>query len=243
MKYVRFRGPDGNPFRGKWIDGKIHVEDEVFSMEDVEILPPSTPSKIICVGLNYQDHIEETGRETPERPSLFIKTPNTIAVHEETIDLLPFVERIDHEAELGVIIGKKCRYVNREDFMDVVAGYTCANDVSNRDDQRIEQNWVRGKAFDGAAPMGPVLATPIELPEKARIVLRVNGKIRQDSTIDKMIFDVPTLIEEITRYMTLEEGDVILTGTPAGVSPIKDEDIVEVEIEGIGTLKNKFKKR
>jgi len=136
------------------------------------------------------------------------------------------------------VIDEQCRNVAREDAMDVVRGYTCLNDVSNRDDQNREQNWVRGKAFDGAAPTGPVLATPEEVPEDAEIELRVNGEPRQSSTIDHLIFPVPELIAEITTYMTLEPGDVISTGTPEGVGPLSDGDEVAVEIEGIGTLEH-----
>ncbi len=243
MMQIRFRTPDGNTCTGECHNRKIRSQNVTYSLEEVEILPPTEPSKIICVGLNYVDHIEETGKEVPTRPSLFIKPPNTIAAHGETIDLLPGIERIDYEAELGVVIGKRCKHVHRKDALDVVLGYTCVNDLSNRDDQRKEQNWVRGKAFDKAAPMGPAIASPEDLAEDARILLRLDGKIMQESSIDKMIFDIPTLIEEITMYMTLEKGDVISTGTPAGVGPIQDGNIVEVEIEGIGVLSNKFKKR
>jgi 2-keto-4-pentenoate hydratase/2-oxohepta-3-ene-1,7-dioic acid hydratase in catechol pathway len=147
-------------------------------------------------------------------------------------------ERVEWEAELGVVIGEQCRHVDAADAMDVVAGFTCVNDVSNRDDQRVETNWVRGKAFDGAAPMGPVVADAGDVPEDARIRLRVNGETRQDSSRAKLIFDVPTLVEEVTRYLTLEPGDVISTGTPAGVGPLSDGDRVEVEVEGVGTLEH-----
>jgi len=145
-------------------------------------------------------------------------------------------ERIDFEAELGVVIGSQCRNVPADQAEDVIAGYTCVNDISNRDDQRQEQNWVRGKAFDNAAPMGPVLATPDEVPSDASISLQVNGETKQDSTIENLIFSVPELIEEITTLMTLEPGDVIATGTPAGVGPLSDGDEVAIDIEGIGTL-------
>ncbi len=149
---------------------------------------------------------------------LFLKGPNTLAAHGDTITLPAGKERVDHEAELAVVIGEQCRNVPADEAEDVIAGYTCLNDVSNRDDQREEQNWIRGKAFDGAAPIGPVLATPDELPEDAAISLRVNGDVRQESTIDLMYFSVPELIEEITTYVTLEAGDVIATGTPEGVT-------------------------
>jgi 2-keto-4-pentenoate hydratase/2-oxohepta-3-ene-1,7-dioic acid hydratase in catechol pathway len=147
-------------------------------------------------------------------------------------------ERIDYEAELGVVIGEQCRNVSQPNAQDVIAGYTCVNDLSNRDDQAIEQNWVRGKAFDNAAPIGPLIATPEHVPEDATIESRVNGELKQSSSRDQFIFSVPELIEEITTYMTLEPGDVISTGTPAGVGPLADGDEVEIEIEGIGTLRH-----
>ncbi len=242
MLWIRFKDPAGCVQIGEIRAGDVFLEDHRYSFEEVEILPPTNPTKIVCVGLNYADHAEETGREPPSRPSLFLKPPNTVAAHNETITLLPNIERIDHEAELGVVIGKRCRNVLEEDAISVVKGYTCVNDLSNRDDQRKEQNWVRGKAFDKSAPIGPFIASPDTVPTDAKIQLRNNGKTMQNSSIDMMIFNISELIAEITAYMTLEPGDIISTGTPAGVGPIDHGDIVEIEIEGIGILKNKYKK-
>ena len=249
MHRVRFRDPEGELRTGEWVSegeghisakagptGRVAFPDDTYSPEEVEVLAPADPTKIVCVGLNYEDHAEEQGSEIPDRPMLFLKGPNTVASHGQTVELLPDKERIDYEAELGVVVGKQCRNVSEEEAMDVVAGFTCVNDISNRDDQSIEQNWVRGKAFDGAAPMGPVHATPEEVPDDAAIELRVNGETRQESSRDMFIFPIPELIAEITSYMTLEVGDVISTGTPAGVGPLEDGDVVEIEIEGIGTL-------
>ena len=236
MHRVRFRDPAGTVRDGVWNDDRIVFANESYEHDEVEILPPTDPSKIVCVGLNYTDHAEETGSEIPDRPLLFLKTPNTVASHGKTVGLPKDKDRIDHEAELGVVIGTQCRNVPAENVEKVIAGYTCLNDISNRDDQREEQNWVRGKAFDNAAPMGPVVASPDEVPDDASITLSVNGETRQESTIDNLIFSVPTLIEEITSLITLEEGDVIATGTPAGVGPLSDGDSVEVTIEGVGTL-------
>ena len=146
--------------------------------------------------------------------------------------------RPNHEAELAVVIGEQARNVDAANAEAYIAGYTCFNDISNRDDQDREQNWVRGKAFDNSAPMGPVIAPPAAVPDDAVVELRVNGETRQSSTIEHLIFSVPELIEEITTYMTLEPGDVIATGTPAGVGPLSDGDEVAVEIEGIGTLEH-----
>lgn len=249
MHRVRFRDSEGKLRTGEWVvendderisanagAGRVAFPDDTFSPEKVEVLAPTEPSKIVCIGLNYEDHAAEQGSDIPERPMLFLKGPNAVASHNQTVELLPNKERIDHEAELGVVIGTECRNVSSENAMDVVAGFTCVNDISNRDDQQREQNWVRGKAFDNAAPMGPVLATPDEVPDDAAIELRVNGETKQESSRDNFIFSIPELIEEITAYMTLEPGDVISTGTPAGVGPLEDGDRVEIEIDGIGTL-------
>ncbi|MEA1930689.1 MAG: fumarylacetoacetate hydrolase family protein [Euryarchaeota archaeon] len=238
MKYVRFRDPAGSVRRGRLDDDTVQFGDESYELDAVDVLPPCEPTKIVCVGLNYADHAAERDSELPDRPLLFLKTPNTVSAHGDTVTLPAGKERVDWEAELAVVIGEQCRNVDAEDAMDVVEGYTCLNDISNRDDQDTEQNWVRGKAFDNAAPMGPVVATPDEVPEDARIELRVNGEIKQDSSIDQFIFSVPELIAEITTHLTLEAGDVISTGTPAGVGPLSDGDHVAVAIEGIGTLEH-----
>jgi 2-keto-4-pentenoate hydratase/2-oxohepta-3-ene-1,7-dioic acid hydratase in catechol pathway len=236
MHRIRFRDPAGSVRTGEWHDGELRFADDSYDPEEVEILAPTEPTKIVCVGLNYADHAAERNKDVPERPLLFLKPPNAVASHGDTITLLPDKERIDHEAELGVIIGEQCRHVDEADAMDVVAGFTCVNDISNREDQDKEQNWVRGKAFDNSCPLGPVMATPDEVPDDARVQLRVNGEVRQESWRDQFIFSVPELIAEITTYITLEPGDVIITGTPSGVAPLEDGDSVEVEIEGIGTL-------
>jgi 2-keto-4-pentenoate hydratase/2-oxohepta-3-ene-1,7-dioic acid hydratase in catechol pathway len=240
MARVRFRDPSGSTRTGEWVDGGVAFATERFDLDDVTVLPPTDPSKIVCVGLNYQAHAEETDSELPERPLLFLKTPNALAAHGDTIALPKDKDRIDYEGELGVVIGEQCRNVSRAEVDDVIAGYTCVNDLSNRDDQRVEQNWVRGKSFDNSAPMGPVLAPPDALADDAAIELRQNGEVKQSSTIDDMIFSVPEIIEEITKLMTLEPGDVIATGTPSGIGPISDGDTIELEIEGVGTLVNDF---
>ncbi|WP_224269422.1 fumarylacetoacetate hydrolase family protein [Haloprofundus salinisoli] len=238
MHHVRFRDPAGAVRTGEWHDDAITFGGETYNHDDVEILPPCEPSKIVCIGRNYADHAAEHGADVPDRPMLFLKGPNTVAGHGDTVTLPAGKERVEWEAELGVVIGEQCRNVAAEDAMDVVAGFTCFNDISNRDDQRQEQNWIRGKAFDGSAPMGPVLADPEHVPDDARVTLRVNGETKQDGSRDQMVFDVPTLVEEITTYLTLEPGDVIATGTPEGVGPLSDGDHVEVEIEGVGTLEH-----
>ena len=240
MRKARFIDPAGSVRTGEWEDGQVTFGAQRFDVEDVTMLPPTAPSKIVCVGLNYANHAEETDSEIPDRPLLFLKTPNVLAGHGDTITLPESKERIDYEGELGVVIGEQCRNVDAADAESVIAGYTCVNDLSNRDDQRVEQNWVRGKSFDNSAPVGPVLATPEHLPEGAEIEVTQNGEVVQSSSIDDLIFDIPELIEEITKLITLEEGDVVATGTPAGVGPISDGDTVEVTVEGVGTLSNTY---
>ncbi len=237
MHSIRFRDPAGSVRRGQLEDGEVQFGDQQYAMSEVDVLAPCEPTKIVCVGLNYADHAAERDKEVPDRPLLFLKPPNTVAAPNSTVTL-PANKHVDWEAELAVVIGQQCRNVAVEEAMDVVEGYTCLNDLSNRDDQDREQNWVRGKAFDSAAPMGPVVASPDEVPDDAGIELRVDGETKQQSTIDQFFFSVPELIAEITSYLTLEPGDVISTGTPAGVGRLSDGDHVELEIEGIGTLEH-----
>jgi 2-keto-4-pentenoate hydratase/2-oxohepta-3-ene-1,7-dioic acid hydratase in catechol pathway len=238
MKQVRFRDPAGAVRTGEWHGDAVSFAGDRYDLDEVDVLPPTDPEKIVCIGRNYADHAAETDSEVPDRPLLFLKPPNAVAGHGDTIVPPAGKDRIDYEAELAVVIGEQSRHVPAAEAMDVVAGFTCLNDVSNRDDQRREQNWVRGKAFDGAAPMGPVLASPDEVPEDATIELRVDGRVRQEGVRADMVFSVPELIAEITAYVTLEPGDVIATGTPAGVGPLEDGDHVAIEFEGIGTLEH-----
>lgn len=241
MRKVRFRDPAGSVRVGEWTDDGIEFGNQTYDEAEIDVLPPTDPSKIVCVGLNYHDHAEERNKDVPDRPLLFLKTPNTLAGHGDTVPLPAGKERVDHEAELAIVIGEQCRNVSADEAMEYVEGFTCMDDVSNRDDQDKEQNWVRGKAFDNSAPLGPVLATPEEVPEDASVELRVNGETRQKSSRAEFIWSVPELIEEITTYLTLEAGDVVSTGTPAGVSPLSDGDEVEVEVEGVGVLKHGVK--
>ncbi|MDZ7850768.1 MAG: fumarylacetoacetate hydrolase family protein [Halodesulfurarchaeum sp.] len=238
MRTVRFRDPAGATRVGEWTSAGIEFGGRVYDPGDVDVLPPAEPTKIIAIGLNYADHAAERDSEIPDRPLLFLKTPNAVAGHGDTITLPAGKERVDYEAEFGVVIGEQARNVDEADAWDVVKGFTAVNDVSNRDDQEREQNWIRAKAFDGAAPMGPVVAAPGDVPADATIELRVNGEVKQHSSRAEFIFSVPELIAEITALMTLEPGDVISTGTPAGVGPLEDGDTVEIEIEGVGTLEH-----
>ncbi|SFG10166.1 2-keto-4-pentenoate hydratase/2-oxohepta-3-ene-1,7-dioic acid hydratase (catechol pathway) [Halopelagius inordinatus] len=243
MHQVRFRDPAGSVRRGEWHDDvdethRISFGGETYAVDEVDVLPPAEPTKIVCVGRNYAKHAAERNEDVPDRPLLFLKPPNALAAHGDTVTLPAGKERVEWEAELAVVVGEQCRNVTEDEAMDYVAGVTCMNDISNRDDQAREQNWVRGKAFDNSAPLGPVLATPDEVPDDASVELRVNGETKQSSSIDAFIFSIPELIAEITEYVTLEPGDVISTGTPEGVGPLSDGDRVEVEVEGVGVLEH-----
>ncbi|MFC6825833.1 fumarylacetoacetate hydrolase family protein [Halopelagius fulvigenes] len=253
MHQVRFRDPAGSVRRGEWhgdiAEGtsagdqtesgdRVSFGGETYALDEVDVLPPCDPTKIVCIGRNYAKHAEERNEDVPDRPLLFLKPPNALSSHGDTVTLPAGKERVEWEAELAVVIGEQCRNVSEEEAMEYVAGFTCMNDISNRDDQSEEQNWIRGKAFDNSAPLGPVLATPDEVPDDASIELRVNGETKQDSSIDAFIFSIPELIAEITTYVTLEPGDVISTGTPEGVGPLSDGDTVEVEVEGVGVLEH-----
>jgi len=238
MHHLRFRDPAGAVREGTWTDDGVAFADREYDRSEVDVLPPCEPSKIVCIGRNYADHAAERDETVPDRPLLFLKPPNAVAGHGDTVELPAGKDRIEYEAELGVVIGTQCRNVDPEDAVGMIAGYTCGVDLSNRDDQSREKNWVRGKAFDGAAPLGPVVASPAEVPPDARIRLWQNGDLRQDSTIDRLVFPVEELIAEITEYVTLEPGDVILTGTPEGVGPLADGDEIAVEIEGIPRLEH-----
>ncbi|AEJ19390.1 fumarylacetoacetate hydrolase family protein [Gracilinema caldarium] len=213
-----------------------------------------TPSKIIAVGLNYHAHVQESKvfdlkkLEVPTEPVLFAKTPNVLVGPNEPIVIPAFLKeyhfdepRVDPEAELAIIIGKKCRHVLEHEALDYVLGYTCFNDVSQRNIQKLDASgWFRGKSFDTFGPIGPVIVPPSLLPDPQRLAItcRINGKTTQAASTADMIFSIKKLIAFISINFTLEAGDIIATGTPSGVSPIKAGDEVEVEIEGIGILRN-----
>ena len=239
MRRVRFRDPAGATRTGEWTDA-IECDGRSYDPAAVEVLPPCEPTKVVCVGRNYVAHADERGADVPDRPLLFLKPPNAVAGHGATVTLPTGVagNRIEHEVELGAVVGERCRDVDPAEATGVLAGYTVVNDLSNRDDQRRETNWVRGKAFDGAAPMGPVLATPEEVPDDATVECRVDGEIRQRASRERMVFSVPELVSEVSRFLTLEPGDVIATGTPEGVGPVEDGDRLELTVEGVGTLQH-----
>jgi len=224
--------------RGGWYssDHGIISGGEVLPLEDVTLLPPCQPSKIVCVGLNYVQHAQELKMPLPEEPILFLKPPSAVLPPGGQIIYPPSSQQVDYEGEMAVVISKRCRDVPAEEAENYILGYTCFNDVTARDLQKRDGQWTRAKSFDTFAPFGPGIAR-ID-PSHAGIKTRVNGHTVQDSNTSDLIFSVPLLIEFISRVMTLEQGDVIATGTPPGVGPLKRGDSVEVEIEGIGALQN-----
>jgi 2-keto-4-pentenoate hydratase/2-oxohepta-3-ene-1,7-dioic acid hydratase in catechol pathway len=195
------------------------------------------PSKIVCVGRNYADHAKELGNEAPAEPIIFLKPPSSVLAPGGRIVRPPQSQRVDFEGELALVIEREARNVPAADWRDYVAGFTCANDVTARDLQKKDVQFTRGKGFDTFCPIGPWIETDLD-PSSLRIVTRVNGETRQDGKTSQMIFSCGVIIAFITAVMTLLPGDVILTGTPAGVGPLEGGDTVEVEIEGIGTLRN-----
>jgi len=207
---------------------------------EVRLLPPARPTKIVCVGRNYVAHAAEHAAEVPKEPLLFLKPPSSVIGPLETIVVPAMSERVEHEGELALVIGRRCRGVRPEEAWDVVAGITCANDVTARDLQRRDGQWTRGKGFDTFCPLGPWLVAGVEEGAVAgrEIVCRVNGEPRQHGNTSEMVFSPSVIVAWAAAVMTLEPGDVLLTGTPAGVGPLVAGDQVEVEISGIGCLNN-----
>lgn len=220
----------------------------VFAADRAGLLAPvPRPGKILCVGQNYRDHCREQGVDPPDRPVLFAKLDNTVLPHRGAIRIPPGSTRVDYEAELAFVIGRSACRVPRQAALEHVAGYTILNDVTEREMQRGDGQWVRGKSCDTFAPMGPALVTADEVPDPHRLQIRLtlNGAVMQDSCTDQLVFDIPFLVEFITRSITLEPGDVVSTGTPPGVGMfrtppvfLKSGDRLAVEIERLGTLEN-----
>lgn len=247
MKYARVKYKDKicyahiDDSSAHLIDGDIFGE---FSKSDISVpldeallLPPCTPSKIVAVGLNYMDHAREMGLTIPKFPALFLKPSSSVIGHGDNIIYPPMSNRVDYEAELAIVIGKKTSYVSEEKAMENIFGYTCLNDVTARDLQNIDSQWTRAKGFDTFAPIGPWIETDLN-PDNASISLKLNGNIKQSSNTKNFIFKTSYLVSKISEIMTLYPGDIITTGTSSGIGPMNDGDTVEVTIEGIGTLKN-----
>ncbi|MGE5187313.1 MAG: fumarylacetoacetate hydrolase family protein [Acidobacteriota bacterium] len=195
------------------------------------------PSKIIGIGVNYRAHAVEMGKGLPEEPLMFLKPPSAMILDGAPIERPAGYERVDYEGELGVVIGKRARRVSRAHALEHVRGFVCVNDVTVRDLQKKDGQWARAKGFDTFCPVGPKIVPGLD-PSNLRIRTRVNGVIKQDSSTSDLIFDVPTLISFCSQHMTLEEGDLISTGTPSGVGNLAVGDVVEIEIDGIGVLRN-----
>ncbi|UNX53882.1 fumarylacetoacetate hydrolase family protein [Georgenia sp. TF02-10] len=229
--------------RGDPIYGGLDTTGERVRVEDVRLLSPVIPrSKVIGIGRNYAAHATEMGNEVPAEPLVFLK-PNTAVVGpNDPIVLPPYSQEVHHEAELAVVISRLCKYVPAERAGDVIFGYTAANDVTARDVQRTDGQWTRAKGFDTSCPLGPYLAVDIDVSDLA-VRARVDGELRQDGRTSQLVRSVPELVAYVSSIFTLLPGDVILTGTPAGVGPIDVGQRVQVEVEGIGTLDNPVVRR
>ncbi len=214
-----------------------HVLESSDVPDGARLLAPVTPTKIVCVGRNYVEHAKELGNEAPAEPILFLKPPSAILDPGGTIVRPAASQRVDFEGELAVVIGREAKNVRAADWQNYVLGFTCANDVTARDLQKKDGQFTRGKGFDTFCPLGPCLETELDV-SNLRVTTRVNGEIRQDGTTSQMMFSCGFRVVFISGIMTLLPGDVILTGTPAGVGPLAAEDVVQVEIEGIGVLTN-----
>jgi 2-keto-4-pentenoate hydratase/2-oxohepta-3-ene-1,7-dioic acid hydratase in catechol pathway len=250
MRWIRYATPEGSrwgiledqtvreirgdPF-GEWTVGKA-----IGPLEGITLLAPVTPTKILCVGRNYPAHAAEHGAEVPAEPLLFFKPPSAVIGPGAPILLPPQSQQVEYEAELAVVIGRRCRNVRPEEAWAYVLGVTCANDVTARDLQRRDGQWTRAKGFDTFCPVGPWLVVGVAEAEIAdwAVLCRVNGQVRQRGRTSEMVFSPADLIAYAASVMTLEPGDLILTGTPAGVGPIHPGDVVEVEVEGVGVLRN-----
>jgi 2-keto-4-pentenoate hydratase/2-oxohepta-3-ene-1,7-dioic acid hydratase in catechol pathway len=220
--------------------GLKNTTGEVMSLPEVTLLAPCEPTKVVGVGLNYRDHAKEFGHPLPEEPLLFLK-PSTVVIGPDEDIVYPAMSRqVDYEAELAVVIGKPCRHAAAEDFRDYVLGYTAINDVTARDLQRKDGQFTRSKSFDTFAPLGPWIETAIPDPDNLAVESYLNGENRQRSSTRNLVFSVGALVAFISRIMTLLPGDVIATGTPSGVGPMQPGDVVEIRVEGVGTLRNRL---
>jgi 2-keto-4-pentenoate hydratase/2-oxohepta-3-ene-1,7-dioic acid hydratase in catechol pathway len=249
MRLVRFRHGDRiahgviaageqavRILRGSFFEDPVPTGEEV-DLDDLLPLAPVLPSKLVCVGKNYAAHAAEFGMDVPEEPLIFLKPSTAVIGPTDPIRLLAMSRRTDYEGELAVVIGRPARNLLAEDAFKAILGYTCANDVTMRDLQKTDDQWTRAKGFDGSAPLGPWIETDVD-PNDVGVETRVNGEVRQRASTIDLTFGVATLIEYVTSFMTLLPGDVLLTGTPEGVGKLEAGDVVEVEVEGIGVLRN-----
>jgi len=251
MKIVRYQTNDEAVKYGWILEDKVgEIQGNIFGeyrrreaktrLMEVKLAAPCTPSKIICVGRNYVEHARELGNEVPKVPLIFMKPPSSIIANDEYIILPPQSSQVEHEAELVVVIGKRGRNITPEAAKEYIFGYTIGNDVTARDLQKTDGQWTRAKGFDTFCSFGPWIDTELDASD-AVVTCRVNGQMRQMASTRDMVFNVSTLIAYISSVMTLEPGDIIFTGTPAGVGELKNGDVVDVEIEGLGKLSNPVK--
>ncbi|WKZ36583.1 MAG: fumarylacetoacetate hydrolase family protein [Anaerolineales bacterium] len=251
MRIVRYQTNEGAPAYGWMLEDKVgEVQGNIYGeyrrreakvpVTELKLLAPCEPGKIVCVGRNYVEHARELGNEVPKVPLIFLKPPSSIISNGDAIILPPQSKQVEHEAELVVVIGKRAKNVTTEAARETVFGYTIGNDVTARDLQQTDGQWTRAKGFDTFCPFGPWIDTEFD-PSDAVVTCRVNGQMRQMASTRDMVFNVGTLIAYISSVMTLEPGDLIFTGTPAGVDELKNGDVVDVEIEGLGKLSNPVK--
>jgi 2-keto-4-pentenoate hydratase/2-oxohepta-3-ene-1,7-dioic acid hydratase in catechol pathway len=247
MRLVRFRfggriatgvldGGDVQPLRGTFFEAPVPT-GEAIPADDVRLLAPVLPSKVVAVGRNYADHAKEMGEDVPDEPLLFLKPSTAVIGPEDPILRPPIGERLDYEGELAVVIGRLARRLTPADAVLAILGYTCGNDVTLRDLQARDGQWTRAKGFDTSCPLGPWIETDLD-PADLHLETRLNGEVRQDARTSDLTFGPAGLVAFVSTFMTLLPGDVVLTGTPAGIGPMVPGDRVEVEIEGIGTLAN-----
>ncbi len=221
--------------------GQRFAEDHTLSA--VRLLPPVLPSKIVCVGRNYVDHAKELGNDVPTEPLIFLKPPSSLITHGDAIVYPPQSSRVDFEGEIGVVIGKRGRNIQPEDAMDYIFGYTCVNDITARDLQKKDGQWTRGKGFDTFCSVGPWMVSKDDFDiNAATLRTYLNGELKQEGKPSQMIFNLGAILGFVSSFLTLEPGDLIATGTPAGVSPMQPGDQVSIEIEGLGTLTNSVTK-
>ncbi|HEV7645460.1 MAG TPA: fumarylacetoacetate hydrolase family protein [Pyrinomonadaceae bacterium] len=242
MKYCRYKINENAPaIEGVFNDdtvSPIATPGGPIAVSEVIFLPPVMPSKIVCVGRNYAEHAKELGNEVPTEPLLFLKAPSSLITEGEAIVIPPQSQQVEHEGELAIVMGRDAKNIlDSENPLDYVFGYMCLNDVTARDLQRKDVQFTRAKSFDTFCAVGRFIETELDIKD-IRVVTRVNGETRQDARTSQMVFPVDFLIRYISRQMTLNKGDVIATGTPSGVSKMNDGDVCEIEIEGIGILRN-----
>jgi 2-keto-4-pentenoate hydratase/2-oxohepta-3-ene-1,7-dioic acid hydratase in catechol pathway len=235
LRYARLEGDEALLLDGPpWAGGREDGARARFAEHDLRA--PVAPTKIVCIGRNYAAHAKELGHDIPSEPLLFLKPPSSLLGPGGTVRLPPESARVEHEAELALVVGRRAKNVAAQDWRGVLFGYSAACDVTARDLQRRDVQFTRSKGFDTFCPVGPWIETELD-PGALRVQCRVNGAVRQDGTTDRMLFDVPTLVAYTSRMMTLEPGDVILTGTPEGVGPLASGDALEVEVSGVGVLR------